>query len=147
MLFFKKGKDLPHEASEEIDANSLLEKHENGLMDDKSFLTSFRDIGVVYSTPFGDHKDGGHRLFVLPDQERAAFLPVFTTEERAREFYEKVGRCGFLILHSSFLSFLETTRKINEGNPPVKLGAVIDPGYYGVTIGANILSNVIEWIK
>lgn len=129
---------------ENTDGISLLDKHESGLLDDKSFLSSFGKVKVFYSTPFGDHKEGGNRLFVLPAQDKTAYLPVFTSTERAMEFYEKAGRLGFLIMESSFTSFLETTKKINEGNTPIKLGAVIDPGYYGVTIGANSLDIVID---
>lgn len=127
-----------------IDGISLLDKHESGLLDEKSFLRSFGKVNVFYSTPFGDHKDGGSRLFVLPAQDETAYLPVFTSIERAMEFYEKAGRVGFAIMEGSFTSFLETTKIINEGNTPIKLGAVIDPGYYGVTIGANSLDVVID---
>ena len=135
------------ESTLEIDGISLLDKHENGLLDDKSFLSSFGKVKVFYSTPFGDHKDGGRRLFVLPAQDKTAYLPVFTTTERAMEFYEKTGRLGFLIMESSFTSFLEVTKKSNEGNTPIKFGAVIDPGYYGVTIDANALDTVIDMTK
>ena len=129
---------------ENTDGISLLEKHQNGSLDDTSFLSSFGKVTIFYSTPFGDHKDGGSRLFVLPSHDETAYLPVFTSIEGATEFYDKVGRVGFAILESSFTSFLETTRKINEGNTPIKLGAVIDPGYYGVTIDANSLDAVID---
>lgn len=126
------------------DGISLLDKHESGLLDDKSFLSSFGKVKVFYSTPFGDHKDGDSRLFVLPAQEETAYLPVFTSIERTMEFYEKAGRVGFAVFEDSFTSFLETTKIINEGNTPIKLGAVIDPGYYGVTIDANSLDAVID---
>ena len=132
---------------ENIDGIFLLDKYEKGLLDDNSFLSSFGKVKIFYSTPFGDHKDGGGRLFVLPAQDKTAYLPVFTSTERALEFYEKVGRCGFLIMEGSFTSFLETTKKINEGNTPIKLGAVIDPGYYGITVSANALDTVIDMTK
>lgn len=132
---------------ENIDGNSLLDKHEKGLLDDKSFLSSFGKVKVFYSTPLGDHEDGSSRLFVLPAQDKSAYLPVFTSTERAMEYYKKAGRLGFLIMENSFTSFLETTRKINEGNTPIKLGAVIDPGYYGITVSANALDTVINMTK
>lgn len=130
-----------------IDGISLLDKHEKGLLDDKSFLSSFGKVNVFYSTPFGDHKDGNSRLFALPAPDNTAFLPVFTSEQRAKEFYNEAGRIAFLLMENSFTSFLETTNKINQGNTPIKLGAVIDPGYYGVTINANALDTVIDMIK
>ena len=63
------------------------------------------------------------------------------------QFYEKAGRRGFLLMKNTFTTFLETTRKINAGNLPIKFGAVIDPGYYGVTVGANVLDAVISMTK
>ncbi|TGL45183.1 SseB family protein [Leptospira perdikensis] len=132
---------------ENHDGISLLDKHEKGLLDDKSFLSSFGKVKVFYSTPFGDHKDGSSRLFVLPAPDKTAYLPVFTSTERAMEFYNEAGRLGFLLMEDSFVSFLETTKKINEGNTPIKLGAVIDPGYYGVTVNANVLDTVIDMTK
>ena len=146
--FQKQQKDAPSiQENENIDGISLLDKHEKGLLDDNSFLGSFGKVKLFYSTPFGDHKDGGSRLFVLPEQDNTAYLPVFTSSERLVEFYEKAGRCGYLILEGTFTSFLETTKKINEGKAPIKLGAIIDPGYYGVTVHANMLDTVIDLTK
>jgi len=148
--------DLPEEQNEEmavdivlenIDGISLLDRHENGLLDDKTFLGLFGKVKVFYSTPFGDHKDGGSRLFVLPAQGNTAYLPVFTSIERAMEFYDEAGRNGFLLMEGSFASFLETTMEINAGDTSLKLGAVIDPGYYGITIDANTLGIVIDMTK
>lgn len=152
-IFNKKQKDQPSIQNnagsllENIDGISLLDKHEKGLLDDKSFLCSFGKVKVFYSTPFGDHKDGSSRLFVLPAQDKTAYLPVFTSTERATKFYNEAGRLGFLLMENSFTSFLETTKKINEGNTPIKLGAVIDPGYYGVTVNATALDTVIDMTK
>lgn len=125
---------------------SLLNKHKDGLLDDKSFLSSFGKVKVFYSTPFGDHKDGGSRLFALPAEDNTAYLPVFTSADRATEFYEKAGRLGFIIMESSFISFLESIKKVNKGNTPIKLGVVIEPEYYGVTISANFIDTVIDMI-
>jgi hypothetical protein len=130
-----------------VDAITLLENHANGLLDDRAFFISFAKVNIFYSTPFGDHKDGGQRLFALSAQDQSAYLPLFTSSERAVEFYEKVGRCGFLIAEGSLESFLENTKEMNAGNTPVKLGVVIDPGYYGVTISANAIDTVVNLIK
>lgn len=134
-------------SSGEIDGISLIEQYENGLIDDKLFLCSFAKVKVFYSTPFGDHKDGGQRLFLLPAEKETAYLPVFTSENRIKEFYKKARRRNFLIMEGSFSSFLETTKNINAGNTPIKLGVVIDPEYYGLTIGANVLDAVLDMIK
>lgn len=63
------------------------------------------------------------------------------------KFYEEAGRCGYMIMEDTFLSFLETTNKINEGNTPVKLGVVIDPKQYGITLHASMLDAVIDSLK
>ncbi len=86
------------------------------------------------------------RLFALPASDNTGYLPVFSSFERIREFYENAGRCGYLIMEGTFLSFLETTSKINV-KAPVKLGAVIDPGYFGVTVNADMLDTAISMIR
>lgn len=60
------------------------------------------------------------------------------------EFFEIAGRLGYMILEGSFESLLQTTKGINEGDAPIKIGAMIDPGYYWVTVSANYLGAVIE---
>lgn len=134
-------------ANSALDAAFLLEQHENGAMDAKAFLQAFANVPVFYSTPFGEHKDGGNRLFVLPEQDGTAYLPAFTSAERATEFYNRCGRLGFLIMEGSFASVVETTKKINLGDTPVKLGVVIEPDSYGVTVGADILDIALEVMK
>ena len=141
---FKQKSDTP---AENTDGITLLDNHEKGLLDDKAFLCSFGKVNVFYSTPFGDHEDGGSRLFALPAQEKTAYLPVFTSLERATEFYKSAGRLGFLVMEGSFTSFLKLTKDMNKGNTPIKLGAIIDPGYYGITIDAGALDTAIDMTK
>ncbi|MDR1801940.1 MAG: SseB family protein [Lachnospiraceae bacterium] len=147
MSFFQKKDEASSGDSQGLDGISLLEKNENGLIDGDAFITAFAEVKVFYSTPFGDHKDGGSRLFLLPGKDGAAYMPVFISEQRIKEFYEKAGRLGFLVMENSFRSVLETTRKINSGNTPVKMGVVIEPGYYGVTIDANMLDAALDLAK
>jgi hypothetical protein len=142
MSIFKKRKIEP----ENIDGISLLEQHEKGDLDDTSFLKGFGKAKVYYSTPYGDHKDGDRRLFALPASENTGYLPVFSSLERIKEFYENAGRTAYMIMEGSFLSFLETTSQINA-KAPVKMGAVIDPGYFGVTVDAAMLDAAIRIIK
>ena len=51
-----------------------------------------------------------------------------------------------MTMEGTFLSFLETASKINA-EAPVKMGAVIDPGYFGVTVNADMLDAVIRIIR
>jgi hypothetical protein len=142
MSIFEKREIEP----ENIDGILLLEQHEKGVIDDTSFLKGFGKSNVFYSKPYGDHKDGGGRLFALPASENTGYLPVFSSLERIKEFYENAGRTAYMIIEGSFLSFLETTSKINA-KAPVKMGAVIDPGYFGVTVDADMLDAAIRMIK
>ena len=128
----------------EEQALALLEKHETKQLNDVEFLREFGKIKLWYSTPFGDHKDGGSRLFLIPGPDNTGYLPLFSTEERAREFFEKNGRAGYILMYSEFHEVLVTTRKTNNNESPVKMGAIIDPGYYGITIDVANLDPVIR---
>ena len=47
-------------------------------------------------------------------------------------------------MYSDFHGVLATTRNVNNGDSPVKIGAIIDPGYYGITVDAANLDPVIR---
>lgn len=130
--------------NDEKKALELLEQHENKQLNDVEFLREFGKIRLWYSTPFGDHKDGGSRLFLVPGPDNTGYLPLFSTEERAREFFKKKGRAGYILMYSDFHGVLATTRNVNNGDSPVKIGAIIDPGYYGITVDAANLDPVIR---
>ena len=130
--------------NDEKKALELLEQHENKQLNDVEFLREFGKIRLWYSTPFGDHKDGGSRLFLVPGPDNTGYLPLFSTEERAKEFFEKTGRAGYILMYSDFHGVLATTRNVNNGDSPVKIGAIIDPGYYGITVDAANLDPVIR---
>ena len=136
--------------SENISENNigpaLLEQHENGALDDANFVKLFGKATVYYSTPLGDHKDGKPRLFALPAGDGTGYLPVFSSLEKMKEFYDRAGRLGYLIITGTFCSFLETIVKTNA-NAPVKMGAVVDPGSFGITLHTNTINTAITMIK
>lgn len=134
----KKEKDLS--------TMELLEKHDKGELNDEIFLRDFGKAQVFYSTPFGDHKDGGQKVFLLPGPDKTGYHPVFSSQERLIEFYNNAGRVGFIIMQGSFTEVLETTKKINV-NAPIKMGIIIDPGYFNVTVDAAVLDVVINMTK
>ena len=138
MGFFKKKKN-----SDNIDTLKLLEEHDKGLLNDADFLKKFGKAIVYYSTPYGDHKDGEKRVFLLPGPEKTGYFPVFPTMERAVEFYEKVGRVGYAIMEGDFHSVLVTTQQVNI-SAPVKMGVLVDPGYAGITVDEANLNLVIK---
>ena len=47
-------------------------------------------------------------------------------------------------INSDFHSVLETTSKVNKGKIPVKMGIIVDPGYYGITVDVANLDAVIR---
>ena len=130
--------------NDEKRALELLEKHAQKQINDTEFLKEFGKTKVWYSTPFGDHRDGGQRLFLIPGPDKTGYLPVFSTEKRAIEFFEKAGRAGYMRIYSDFHSVLETTSKVNKGKIPVKMGIIVDPGYYGITVDVANLDAVIR---
>ncbi len=139
--YMKKTKELGR-----YSAIDLLSKHDKGEMNDEVFLSGFGQINIFYSTPFGDHKDGGQRVFLLPAPNNTGYHPVFSSQERLIEFYEKAGRVGFMIMNGTFSSVLATTKDINE-KASVKMGIIIDPGYYNVTVDVSRLDTVIGMTK
>lgn len=143
-LFEKKPE--PENDTENNIGPALLEQHENGALDDANFVKLFGKATVYYSTPAGDHKDGKPRLFALPAGDGTGYLPVFSSLEKMKEFYDRAGRLGYLIITGTFCSFLETIVKTNA-NAPVKMGAVIDPGSFGITLHTNMINTAITMIK
>lgn len=127
-------------------AMELLECQKNRVISDAAFLKQFGNEQVFYSTPFGDHKDGSKRLFLLPGPDRTGYLPVFTSTETLTAFYEQLGRVNNVIMNGPFISVLETTAGVNV-KAPVKMGICIEPAQYGVTVDAGALNGVINYIK
>ena len=59
-----------------------------------------------------------------------------------REYYDNVGRVGFMILQAPFIDVVQTTMKMNSGKAPAKLGVLIDPKEYKVTLDAPMLEPI-----
>lgn len=121
----------------------LYEKYDKGEMDINVFLRQYGKEKFFYSTPFGEKKDGSNALFVLNAPEGTGFLPIFSDMDRAKDFFEKVERAGYILMESTFHDILVTAKKANE-NAPVKLGVVVDPGYYGINVEVKNLDAVIS---
>ena len=132
--------------SESVSGAVLLERHDKGVLNDESFLKAFCNTTVFYSTPFGDHKDGGSRLFAITAPDNQVYLPVFSSPERMKEHYEKAGRCSYLMMEGKFVELLMTLTKVNR-SAPVKMGVILDPFYFSVTVNEDMLNTVIGMIK
>lgn len=141
MDLFDSGKN-----KKEPEAPELLEKHNKGELTDELFLRDFGKAQVFYSTPFGDHKDGGQRVFLLPGPNNTGYHPVFSSQERLMEFYKKAGRVGYVIMKGPFASVVDTTNKSNA-KAPIKMGIIIDPMYFGVTVDAEVLGAALNMMR
>ena len=129
------------------EAQVLLERHEKKELNDTAFLKAFRGVVLYYTTPVGDHKDGGMRLFAIPGPDKTGYMPLFLSEEDMRNYYDRAGRVGYMIMKASFLPIIETAAKANSGNTPVKLGIMIDPLKYKVTLDVPMIEPVIRLLN
>lgn len=128
-------------------AVELLEKQDKGQISNREFLCDFGKEMVFYSTPYGDHIDGKPRLFLVPGPDGTGYLPVFTSMERTKEFFKQAGRAGYMAMHAPFANVAQITLKVNNDGAPVKMGLIIDPGYYGVTVDAKYLEMVLSMMN
>lgn len=129
--------------TERLSSVELYEKFNKGEMDASSFLHRYGREKFFYSTPFGEKKDGSKALFVLNGPDNTGYLPVFSNTDRAKEFFEKTERAGYLLMQSTFHEILVTAKKANE-KAPVKLGVIVDPGYPGINVDVNNLDTIIN---
>ena len=129
---------------ENDEAQVLLERHEKKELNDTDFLKAFRGVVLYYTTPVGDHKDGGMRLFAIPGPDKTGYMPLFLSEEDMRNYYDQAGRVGYMIMNASFLLIIEAAAQANSGNAPVKLGLMIDPLKYKVTLDVPTIEPVIR---
>ena len=129
--------------AEKLSSIELYEKFNSGEMDASSFLHLYGKEKFFYSTPFGEKKDGSKAFFVLQGPEKTGYLPVFSNTDRAKEFFEKANRGGYLLMQNTFHDILVTAKKANE-TAPLKLGIIVDPGYAGINIDVNNLDSVID---
>lgn len=125
-----------------VDGAELLERHKKGELSDESFLKEFKDVTIYYSTPYGDHKDGSKKLFLLEGPDNTGYQPIFISEDHMRVFYENTGRLNYMIMEGTFASVLNTAIKMNKKNIPIGMGLIIEPGHYGVTIDVSMLNIV-----
>lgn len=129
---------------DEETARSLLEQVDKGLIDANTFLAAFRDLSVVFSTPYGETKDGQARGYYFPVGDGTAFFPVFTSAERARAYFDAGDRNGYLLMIDSFLGSLKMVQTVNQVPSSVRMGIIIDPGDYGITLHVSMLDKAIE---
>ncbi len=137
---------LKNKESVIVNGDELIEKHKQGKLNDEAFLKAFSQVKVYYSTPYGNHTDGSQKVFLLMASDKTGLLPVFTSIENAKKFYDTAGRVDYMLMEGTYLSVLQTTQKINEGSPkpPIPIGLVIEPEKNGAVVSANILKKVIE---
>ena len=129
--------------SERSRAVELYEKYDKGELEITAFLSQYGKEKFFYSTPFGEKKDGSKALFVLNGPDNTGFLPIFSNTDRAKKFFEKAERAGYILMESTFHDILTTAKKANE-KTPIKLGIIVDPGYPGVNVEVKNLDAIIK---
>ncbi|MDR1196290.1 MAG: SseB family protein [Endomicrobium sp.] len=126
--------------------SELLNKYENKELSDAQFLKAFGQSDIFYSTPFGDTVGGQQALFLVRKSDGPLYHPVFTSLENAKTYFNKAGRAGFLIMSKTFLDFVKDTLNIYE-NAPEKVGVIIEPGVFGITLDPEVLDAVIKMMQ
>jgi hypothetical protein len=69
------------------------------------------DANVYYSTPFGDTRDGGQKLFLL-QRDGVSYFPVFRSLDSMKAFFEQANRAGYVVLQGDVASVSDTMRSI-----------------------------------
>ena len=129
--------------SEKPRSIELYEKFNSGELDASAFLHQYGREKFFYSTPFGEKKDGSKAFFVLQGPDKTGYLPIFSNTDRAKEYFEKAERAGYILMENTFHDILVTAKKANE-KAPVKLGVIVDPGYPGINVDVKNLDAVIK---
>ncbi len=127
-------------------AIAVLEKYSRKELDNAQFLKEFAKQKILYSTPAGDHKDGGKKMFVIGGPDGSYYLPIFVSEESMKEWCDLVGRVGYMMIETEFHSIVETTRNVNKTNE-IKLGVIVDPMKHQLTMDVSMLDAIIEMMN
>lgn len=127
-----------------VDGTEILESYDRGEIGADNFIREFGMATVYYTTPFGNHVDGGTRLFLMPGPDRTGYYPVFVSLDHMKEHYKKAGRAAYMIIEGTFASFLDVVKRTNDGGAPIKMGVIIEPSYSGTTIDVPFLDTAIS---
>lgn len=141
------GSQIKENDMEKLTVQDLLEQHENGILSDMDFLRALGECEVFTSTPFGELKNGKKVLFVVHGPEGIGYYPVFSSVEAGEKYFEGCGRKGYMLMQGSFQSKLESIKDIGgeiSRIVPVRIGVIIDPEGYAVTIDPSMMNAVIE---
>lgn len=90
---------------------------------DEQVESDIADTRVYYSTPFGDTKDGGQKLFLL-QRDGVRYFPVFRSEESLKAFCEAMNRAAYMVLEGDLEGVMDTVRSIDLLK---NAGIVIEP--------------------
>ena len=100
-------------------------RYVQGQMDVQSFLDAVREQTLYYSTPVGNDAEGKPQLYVLSSADAATgYYPAFLTKERCAQFFNALGRDGFIIIQGDMHGLLSSL----DSSPVLQaLGAIIEP--------------------
>ena len=110
--------------NEEVSWKEQKDKLERGEIDIQTFVDTLKNTKVFYSTPAGNDKSGNPQLYLLSDNNSdVSFFPAFLSSEHCTNWYNSVGRNGFLILEGDLGSMLKT---LDSNEMLSKLGVLIE---------------------
>jgi hypothetical protein len=113
------------EIDKENEWGKTLERFNNGEINIQEFVDTMKDHKLYYSTPLGEDKEGNTRLYILLNNETGhKYLPAFLSQESCSQFYNELGRNGFLIIKGNLGNFLSV---LDSSNELAEYGVVIEP--------------------
>lgn len=95
--------------NEEVSWKEQKSNLERGEINIQTFVDTLKNTKVFYSTPAGNDKSGNPQLYLLSgNNSDVSYFPAFLSSEHCTNWYNSVGRNGFLILESDLDSMLKT---------------------------------------
>lgn len=110
--------------NEEVSWIEQKSKLECGEIDMQTFVDTLKNTKLFYSTPAGNDKSGNPQLYLLSgNNSDVSYFPAFLSSEHCTNWYNSVGRNGFLILDGDLGSILKT---LDSNEMLSKLGVLIE---------------------
>ncbi len=98
----------------------------NGEINIVAFVNSVKNTTVFYSTPAGNDRSGKPQLYLLSNKdEDVKYFPVFLSQESCMNWYNSVGRNGFVLLEGELFKMLEM---LDSNEMLSKLGVLVALG-------------------
>jgi hypothetical protein len=91
----------------------------------QEFVNYEKDVSLYYSTYIGEDKESNPQVYSLSTKEHEyRFYPAFFTESHLTEFFEGIGRRGYMILNGTLKEFLEM---LDSNSETSQMGVIVEP--------------------